>query len=130
MLRQPPISTRTHALFPYTTLYRSDVRGNYYVRGQLRWAPADKPFTLTVSGDYTRFLDSGQLTGLVGYNPDFELSPGFTVGDAVAGTGIEPNDYLLNKQIGRAPCRERVCEYVLTSVVAGNLKKKQQKKNN
>src|SRR3546814_10150524 len=76
----------------------ADVRGNYYVCGQVRWAPADKPFTLTVSGDYTRFRDSGQLTGLVGYNPDFELSPGFTVGDAVAGTGIDPNDYLLNKK--------------------------------
>src|SRR3546814_16020510 len=48
--------------------------------------------------DYTRFRDSGQLTGLVGYNPDFELSPGFMVGDAVAGTGIDPNDYLLNKK--------------------------------
>src|SRR3546814_17287996 len=30
-------------------------------------------------------------------------------------------------QIGRASCRERVCQYVLISVVAGSLKKKQRK---
>src|SRR3546814_12611419 len=30
-----------------------------------------------------------------------------------------------NLQIGRASCRERVCQYVSISVVAGSLKKKQ-----
>src|SRR3546814_6367630 len=76
----------------------ADVRGNYYVRGQLRWARADKPFMLTVSGAYTRFRDSGPLIGLVGYNSDFELSPGFTVGAPVAGTGSGPSDYMLSTE--------------------------------
>src|SRR3546814_14534067 len=30
----------------------------------------------------------------------------------------------IRSQIGRASCRERVCQYVLISVVAGSLKKK------
>src|SRR3546814_16596531 len=33
-------------------------------------------------------------------------------------------------QIGRASCRERVCQYVSISVVAGSLKKKNNKANN
>src|SRR3546814_13735084 len=33
-------------------------------------------------------------------------------------------------EIGRASCRERVCQYGWTSVVAGSLKKKQQTKQN
>src|SRR3546814_10978648 len=32
-------------------------------------------------------------------------------------------------QIGRASCRERVCQYVLISVVAGSLKKKKSDKH-
>src|SRR3546814_14876562 len=31
-------------------------------------------------------------------------------------------------QLGRARCGERVCQYVLTTVVAGSLKKKQRKR--
>src|SRR3546814_15110985 len=33
-------------------------------------------------------------------------------------------------QIGRAACRERVCQYVVISVVAGSLKKKTKNNNN
>src|SRR3546814_12127972 len=36
-------------------------------------------------------------------------------------------DDLLLRQIGRASCRERVCQYVSISVVAGSLQKKQTK---
>src|SRR3546814_5765054 len=33
MLRRPPRSTRTDILFPYTTLFRSQVRGHQHLRG-------------------------------------------------------------------------------------------------
>src|SRR3546814_14067625 len=46
---------------------------------------------------------------------------GFTVRDGVAAA-----DPIL--QIGRASCRERVCQYVLISVVADSVKKKNYKK--
>src|SRR3546814_17300243 len=39
--------------------------------------------------------------------------------------GVEQLDHAL--EIGRAPCRERVCMYVKSSVVAVTLKKKKQK---
>src|SRR3546814_13024962 len=42
---------------------------------------------------------------------------GFSVGEAVS---------VIPRKIGRASCRERVCQYVLISVVAGSLKKKLQ----
>src|SRR3546814_10070842 len=34
MLRRPPRSTRTDTRFPYTTLFRSDVRGTVLARGE------------------------------------------------------------------------------------------------
>src|SRR3546814_18580207 len=37
-------------------------------------------------------------------------------------------DYLLSDEIGRASCRERVCQYVEISVVAVHLKKKKNEK--
>src|SRR3546814_1413573 len=33
MIRRPPSSTRTDTLFPYTTLFRSDLRGRKPARG-------------------------------------------------------------------------------------------------
>src|SRR3546814_14976171 len=33
MIRRPPISTRTDTLFPYTTLFRSDIAGGYAENG-------------------------------------------------------------------------------------------------
>src|SRR3546814_11976645 len=36
-------------------------------------------------------------------------------------------DNLARHEIGRAPCRERVCQYVLVPVVDGSLKKKKEK---
>src|SRR3546814_14336105 len=35
-----------------------------------------------------------------------------------------PSDFWGYQKIGRAPCRERVCQYVEISVVAGSLKQK------
>src|SRR3546814_17582433 len=44
---------------------------------------------------------------------------------AAVGTSVEIADEALMDEIGRASCRERVCQYVEISVVAGSLKKKQ-----
>src|SRR3546814_11837065 len=42
MIRRPPRSTRTDTLFPYTTLFRSEVfmRGNIVMKGYLKNRPA------------------------------------------------------------------------------------------
>src|SRR3546814_13538279 len=36
MIRRPPRSTRTDTLFPYTTLFRSHIRGGSRLEGRLR----------------------------------------------------------------------------------------------
>src|SRR3546814_15816571 len=51
------------------------------------------------------------------------------VSDDRASLRVEDNGggFALEQQIGRASCRERVCQYVENSVVAGSLKKKKSK---
>src|SRR3546814_4539810 len=46
MIRRPPRSTRTDTLFPYPTLFRSNVRG------KTMWTPSDLT-KLTLVGDYS-----------------------------------------------------------------------------
>src|SRR3546814_14217618 len=104
MIRRPPRPTRTDTLFPYTTLFRSPAFDLARLR-QVRWAvlllgfaarhralqPVHRRFALAfyllarrrVVVDARRYLRCGKA-GDAGY-----------VGE-----------------IGRASCRERVCQYV------------------
>ncbi len=74
-----------------------DVRGDYYGRASLLWAPASLPLKLTISGDYSHYRDDGQQQTLLGFNSAFGLAPGFTIGDALALFGINPADYVTTK---------------------------------
>src|SRR3546814_12602937 len=109
MIRRPPRSTRTDTLFPYTTLFRSRrnpeicirlillaevVQDEVHERGRFREAGALKlklsfhvvhPAGIAIQQAKVRVIARGQR---------FALSPSF-----------------LDK-IGRASCRERVCQYV------------------
>src|SRR3546814_17175838 len=49
---------------------------------------------------------------------------GTTTSEALASSAIEGAQHLVRHEIGRASCRERVCQYVYISVVAVSLKKK------
>src|SRR3546814_13967537 len=49
---------------------------------------------------------------------------GFAFAPIADGAVMEPKAF--NAQIGRASCSERVCQYVVHSVGAGEIKKKQQ----
>src|SRR3546814_14366055 len=107
MLTRPPISTRTDTLFPYTTLFRS----------QVVWAPrrrADSPGS-------TRQL---HLDASLGGQPWGHLPRGRQEG-AGAECGAEAGCHLTVLEdhttgddggghcaIGRAAGRERVCQYV------------------
>src|SRR3546814_15592077 len=95
MILRPPISTRTDTLFPYTALFRS-------------------------------VLDSVGLGTLL--NPTFHcgMSPSCDIDQAIAfadanGKRIAYTDqypqssvslFGISNKIGRASCRERVCQYV------------------
>src|SRR3546814_14440015 len=88
---------------------------------------ADKPAGVLAHGQ-KQWLEIGML--LV-QNADVLL-----LDEPVAGMSHEEREETGNllrriggQQIGRASCRERVCQYVSISVVAGSLKKKTKKKH-
>src|SRR3546814_14157926 len=114
MIRRPPRSTRTDTLFPYTTLFRSHARaaapdraaGRLHRRGnrglgEQRQPQRAMPLRL---GAQVQALPRGALT-----------------------PGRLQESPLTCTEIGRASCRERVCQYVLVSVVAGAFKTKKEK---
>src|SRR3546814_13766145 len=116
MIRRPPRSTRTDTLFPYTTLFRSDdLAGG--VKAETR-QPAEDAFRIAIAegGDEIGFDRRAGEECLIGpgivevrhranvqadrarrYDEIGALQAGVTQG---------------GRQIGRASCRERVCEYV------------------
>src|SRR3546814_13194018 len=100
MIRRPPRSTRTDTLFPYTTLFRS------------AWV-----------GEAGRALESANdIACLARTGARFqqrELFEPTPAAIAVAFNDVFGRFNTLNriddvcrKQIGRASCRERVCQYV------------------
>src|SRR3546814_18687507 len=92
MIRRPPRSTRTDTLFPYTTLFRSDVE-----RGRRQ----DRTDGTPVSGRLLR--SPNPLTG----------------GTCGLAFGIAGECRL---EIRRASCREGACQYVSRPVAAVSLK--------
>src|SRR3546814_14962071 len=109
MIRRPPRSTRTDTLFPYTTLFRS----HYPDR-------TSRPRLIYISHNHERSLRAQ----IAGNHPNLvkrqvlrfdALKTGWLESrmlDAVdMVTAITPEDRMLY-QIGRASCRERVCQYV------------------
>src|SRR3546814_20819691 len=102
MMRRPPISNRTDTLFPYTTLFRS-------------WSKLDERLIRELSLTKTLRTPVNFIVHSVG-----EVNAGLSQGRYffmdVARDGIAiyqaVNDELPEPQIGRASCRERVCQYV------------------
>src|SRR3546814_19640017 len=101
MIRRPPRSTRTDTLFPYTTLFRSQPCRLL----PLSRSPARRRDNHMQSRSFpTRFP-----------LPVFRLARHQKRKGAVAAPA---------GQIGRASCRERVCQYVWISVVGVYINKK------
>src|SRR3546814_18128144 len=105
MIRRPPRSTRTDTLFPYTTLFRSNAEGARLLHGELdAEAPAQG---IDLVGQLARegaLLDDGVThlrhhLGLPAAAEDVADPPHREAEDQQA-------------EIGRASCRERVCQYV------------------
>src|SRR3546814_12734365 len=102
MIRRPPRSTRTDTLFPYTTLFRSSrsykcKTGLLVPRHQQRIALAQRGVGFVgVRAHVVPELEG--VGGLLDQHAD-------AVDDLVCAGGAGP-------EIGRASCRERVCQYV------------------
>src|SRR3546814_17138286 len=126
MIRRPPRSTRTDTLFPYTTLFRSGgdlPRLSDALPGKLRRSRG-RGFKASSEDGAGRPPRPWRSEGGAALHPAaaplFRGKPRQEAG----GTGYRPTLHLcLHAQIGRASCRERVCQYVLICVVAVSFKK-------
>src|SRR3546814_11220546 len=102
MIRRQPRSTRTDTLFPYTTLFRSNLGFFYASPGMV-----SEGFTLVRAHGLTK-------VGTGGGDSDEQIVvhrvPLATIADFVAAK--RAHGLALDvKQIGRAPGRERECKY-------------------
>src|SRR3546814_12364585 len=96
MIRRPPRSTRTDTLFPYTTLFRSRIK----VAGAIHLARRAAPVETEGEWEPARLRAQFFLTDVV-------RPAAARLADAAA--HHEQRD---DAEIGRASCRERVCQYV------------------
>src|SRR3546814_11078430 len=99
MIRRPPRSTRTDTLFPYTTLFRSRPDDEAVAR---RIARRDAEAERKLAED-TALGAQDRGGGKAG-----EGGPGKEM--AAVEHGWAPRGRI-TAQIGRASCRERVCQY-------------------
>src|SRR3546814_14372232 len=126
MLRRPPRSTRTDTLFPYTTLFRSPAARGVVARRRRR-RPARRRAVAA-----TRGHRRDHAAGLGLQPPDRRQRRAggsgrgvvLGAGDAGAGAGVRGVAAADAGEIGREACRESVCQYVWSGVVAEYLKKK------
>src|SRR3546814_19289702 len=125
MTRRPPRSTRTDTLFPYTTLFRSVGDQVVYavtVDHQAREfvvvaAVVENEAVVDLTGNDDPVLFLGPVEGVVCDDQTMGTGVGVNAVDEVDMVGIA-------LEIGRALCRERVCEELCISVGDESIKKK------
>src|SRR3546814_15804653 len=105
MIRRPPRSTRTDTLFPYTTLFRSqygkiNIRCNVVSPGLILTQTARDN---AAPGQFDTY-ESHSLTPFLGDPMDIASAVVFLASDNAR--------FYTGQEIGRASCRERVCQYV------------------
>src|SRR3546814_14543641 len=104
MIRRPPRSTRTDTLFPYTTLFRS--AGLSFRRPNMTTTPESGAITPALSPEYEACIQAYEAR----QRRRAELRPANKAAlfDVLTAVGITS----VVVKIGRASCRERVCQYV------------------
>src|SRR3546814_20776438 len=117
MLRQPPRSTRTATLFPYTTLFRSLCSGVQDAMTQWWYGHNAVAFFLTAGflGMMYYYLPKRAGRPIYSYRMSIISFWGITFFYMWAGSHhlhYTAFPTWVQNQIGRASCRERVCHYV------------------
>src|SRR3546814_9923753 len=134
MIRRPPRSTRTYTLFPYTTLFRSRLSASARPAKPMATPPSRsspsrcRALRPTVeTGAMTQMEDNLTATAEPGGeelwkngSPNLRLLQEIDVRLSVeVGSAqlrirdlLNLNEGSVVEQIGRASCRERVCQYV------------------
>src|SRR3546814_18622947 len=108
MIGRPPRCTRTDQSLPYTTRFRSAVKAGV------------QPLQIAHDLDWSQFAAiNGRLTDFPGIQPIRGYARVYPDGPAVAhllgyvgAARAEQYQETKDPQIGRASCRERVCQYV------------------
>src|SRR3546814_13015667 len=95
MIRRPPRSTRTYTLFPYTTLFRS-----FLLRYRDAWFGMEKRVAFEAE-------EVAAALAMMEREPIGEWAELSSEGEVICRRGTEPG----GAEIGRAACRERVCQY-------------------
>src|SRR3546814_15501767 len=129
MIRRPPRSTRTDTLFPYTTLFRSPRQqrrdqgpaaaiglardaalppGLAGQRGDLHRRGADRSDTSARTAEATN--GSGCIVTTNGGRPRYSVRKALSL--SFIQTFISLVFTFGGVELGRASCRERVCQYV------------------
>src|SRR3546814_11946726 len=109
MVRRPPRSTRTDTLFPYTTLFRSKV-----VWSDLSGFVGATPGAADAPNDTAKQKASREAQAKTGkLLPDTPISlPRIRAADLDVQYKVATIESDKMPAIGRASCRERVCQYV------------------
>src|SRR3546814_13784523 len=115
MKRRPPRSTLTDTLLPYATLFRSESRGTEEYRlGEifLSATPENQPVIARNAQQIVEQLEQGG--SFVAYARQFSEASTAAVGGDLGFVRLAqlPTELATAAQIGRASCRERVCQYV------------------
>src|SRR3546814_18272371 len=107
MIRRPPVTTRTDTLFPYTTLFRSgrEVVELRAAQQRVGAVVAGQRDAQVVVGGQRLFDQRGQLRIAEGLP---ERRVGIRGGGGVRGSVGRRR----RLEIGRAACRQSVCQYV------------------
>src|SRR3546814_15643824 len=114
MIRRPPRSTRTDSLFPYTTLFRSTA--TFRVGGGELAFDADgivltgRDASVSLAGVPVVFVGYG-VDGAGRVNADVKGKLAIMLFDSAPFGDTLPR-YRERRQLGRASCRERVCQSV------------------
>src|SRR3546814_13753203 len=114
MIRRPPRSTRTDTLFPYTTLFRSAA---VHWEGFPVGAEAYSSFNANLSAGLSslRRADTRVSTGAANGRASGVRGVSLIKFGEVHGMGCANQSSApaaAGRKIGRASCRERVCQYV------------------
>src|SRR3546814_15060082 len=105
MIRRPPRSTRTDTLFPYTTLFRSSERARAHLPVLGGHVARDQP---VIARDISGVRPARPVeTALLGLRRQIIARR-----DVIRPRLIVVRFRGRPEQIGRASCRERVCQYV------------------
>src|SRR3546814_7146205 len=138
MIRRPPRSTRTDTLFPYTTLFRTDMRsmevGEEYARGdeRIEFMRRDVNGHISEASNSALAMARGDYVALLDHDDELRPHALLEMAEAIAGNagagliysdedkidaeGRRFDPYFKPDwdpaQIGRAPWRERVCQDV------------------